>query len=121
MIRRLFYLIPFGFNLIAFSAMAGDATQGEKLVKQWCVTCHTDNEAGRGTDAAPSLDSLAKENEHSPEWVNAWLLDPHPPMPNLGLTKKEIDDIQAYLRSLSKEEGETAPDEPEEAPLNTRY
>jgi mono/diheme cytochrome c family protein len=33
--------------------------------------------------------------------VRAWLADPHPPMPNFNLSRQQIDDIVAYLDSLT--------------------
>jgi len=109
-VRHFLILTSLGLLLSGQTAFAGDRAQGETLVKQWCANCHVDDEAMRGTDAAPPLSTLAKENEHSPEWVRAWLIDPHPPMPNLNLSRQEIDDIQAYLRGLSEEQGEEKKD-----------
>jgi len=103
---RLLLLMPPCLLLTMQISFAGDAAQGEKLVRQWCSNCHVDDEAARGTDAAPSFTMLAKENEQTPGWVAAWLADPHPPMPNLNLSKPDIENIQAYLRRLSEEKGE---------------
>jgi hypothetical protein len=32
-----------------------------------------------------------------------WLTEPHPPMPNLNLTRLEIRDLAGYIFSLRKE------------------
>ena len=34
--------------------------------------------------------------------MSAWLVDPHPPMPNMSLTMAEIDDLATYIMSLRK-------------------
>ncbi|NJO37736.1 MAG: hypothetical protein HC871_09095 [Rhizobiales bacterium] len=34
--------------------------------------------------------------------LKAWLADPHPPMPNLSLSRLEIDDLLAYIESLGR-------------------
>jgi hypothetical protein len=39
--------------------------------------------------------------KRSAEEIEGWLADPHPPMPNLDLSRQEINDIMAYLQSLT--------------------
>ena len=61
----------------------------------------TGNRRG-GTDAVPTLESIAKDPRHDPDWVRQWLNDPHPPMPNLQLSHAQIEDVVAYLESLAR-------------------
>ena len=37
-----------------------------------------------------------------PYRVRQWLNDPHPPMPNLPLTRAQIEDVVAYLGTFSR-------------------
>jgi mono/diheme cytochrome c family protein len=85
--------------LLAASAQAaGDPDKGRALATSWCVSCHDVSPGTARTDAAPSFPTLAKQR--SPEALKGWLSAPHPPMPNLSLSRAEIDDIVAYLTSL---------------------
>lgn len=81
-------------------AAAADVDAGKRLTQQWCTGCHVVGGSNRGTDAAPSLPALAEQKGKDPQWVKTWLADPHPPMPNLNLSRQQIDDISAYLASL---------------------
>jgi mono/diheme cytochrome c family protein len=87
--------------LAAGSAWAdGNARTGGWLARAWCGSCHgTANTIA--SDAAPSLPVLARRSHEDESWLRAWLSNPHPPMPNLTLSRSEIDDIVAYLKTLA--------------------
>ena len=78
----------------------GDADVGRELARRWCTACHVVDREGTGADAGPALPSLLA-GKRSAEQIEGWLADPHPPMPNLDLSRQEIDDIMAYLQSLT--------------------
>jgi mono/diheme cytochrome c family protein len=86
----------------AGTAWAGDPAEGRAIAERWCSSCHVAGSRGGGTDAVPTLESISNDPRRSPEWVRQWLNDPHPPMPNLPLTRAQIDDVVAYLESLSR-------------------
>ena len=79
----------------------GDPEAGRELVRRWCTTCHVVDLEGTGTDAGPALPALLAGKQRSADEIRGWLADPHPPMPNLNLSRQEIDDILAYLESLT--------------------
>lgn len=82
---------------LAFAApalAAGRPEVGRALAERWCYSCHEQ------TDAAPTLEAAANRPGRTPGTLRAWLTAPHPPMPDPGLTTREIDDIVAYLASL---------------------
>lgn len=79
---------------------AGDAERGRLLAERWCVECHVVSPGTPGGDLAPSFASVANREGGEAEIVRAWLVDPHPPMPNMSLTMAEIDDLVAYVMSL---------------------
>jgi cytochrome c len=79
---------------------AGDPERGRALAVQWCTSCHVVDLEGHGTDAAPALPTLLGSNLRTPDELRGWLVAPHPPMPDLDLTRQEIEDIVAYLVSL---------------------
>ena len=93
--------LPLLFFSSAAADAAGDAEAGHRLAKQWCNTCHVVEESGSGQDTAPPFPIIAA-NRKERSWVRAWLVAPHPPMPNLNLTRQEIDDVVAYLDRLTR-------------------
>lgn len=95
--------LSLGFAMVASQALAaGDAARGEALARTWCANCHLAEGSGRGADAAPPLAEVAKRGAPEQWRARAFLVSPHPPMPNFNLARSQIDDIVAYLNSLSK-------------------
>jgi len=99
-----------GLALAALSALAiaegaawagGDPQIGLAVAARWCSGCHADSEAASASDAAPSLQHIAEVNAGKTDWLKSWLMSPHPPMPNLSLSRTEIDGIVAYLLTLT--------------------
>jgi len=99
---RVLVAVAVGAALIAGTAInvtqarAGDAANGAGLTQRWCSGCHVIGSASHGQDAAPSLPPQSRDKA----WLHAWLTNPHPPMPDLHLSRQEIDDITTYLESL---------------------
>lgn len=85
-------------SLAANAWAAGDAGAGKALAERWCSGCHAVGAAG--TDAAPPFTEIAKRPARPDEFFYAWLADPHPPMPRLDLSRQDIANLIAYLRSL---------------------
>lgn len=85
------------------AAAAADANHGRVIARQWCASCHV-VEAGQpaAADTAPAFSTIANDPGRAPSAQRAWLSSPHPPMPNLALTRGEIDDIVAYLETLRR-------------------
>jgi mono/diheme cytochrome c family protein len=79
----------------------GDPEAGHDIVRSWCTACHAVDLDGTGADAGPALPALLAGKQRSADEIRGWLADPHPPMPNLSLSRQEIDDILAYLESLT--------------------
>jgi mono/diheme cytochrome c family protein len=82
-------------------AQAADAAAGARVAAQWCANCHVVAEGqAAGADPAPSLVALMRD----PAWDDAALAraiaDPHPRMPDPGLTRAQIADVVAYLATL---------------------
>ena len=87
--------------MMATPAAAADLKHGETLARQWCANCHlVGGEQTAGGDTAPTFASIAETAAERTDDLRAWLADPHPPMPNLSLTRYEIDDLLAYIESL---------------------
>lgn len=83
----------------ATAQAAGDAQQGRQLAQRWCAGCHAT--AQGGADVAPPLQALAHGRDD--QFLFGWLTEPHPPMPQLSLSRHEIADLIAYLSRLRAE------------------
>jgi mono/diheme cytochrome c family protein len=79
---------------------AGDAASGQVLAQTWCSGCHIVGPAVTGGDSAPPFPAIANRSNLAPGALRAWLTDPHPPMPNLNLSRQQIEDVNAYLEGL---------------------
>ena len=95
------FVVLFGTILSAHAATAsGNAQAGRDLVMRSCISCHAPNETAKATDGAPPLSFIARDNKQRPAFIRGWLMDPHPPMPGIMLSRQQINDIIAYLESL---------------------
>ena len=79
---------------------AGDAANGLRLARQWCASCHGVEPKATATDKAPPFAAIARRRDST--WVKAWLSDPHPPMTGIELSRAQIDDVTAYMKSLAQ-------------------
>ena len=79
---------------------AGNAETGRVLAQYWCNSCHAGAKSTTASDSAPPLATAVRRSGRTPEMLRTWLADPHGRMPNLSLTRREIDDLVAYLVSL---------------------
>ena len=82
-------------------ARAADADHGELVAKRWCAACHiVAADQKQGADNVPSFASVAKRPDFSAANLALFLLDPHPKMPNMALTRRGAEDIAAYIARL---------------------
>ena len=83
---------------------ASDVTAGKSLAEGWCSNCHVVSPAQqRGTSiGAPPFSAIAQMSSTTPMSLRAFLMTSHPPMPDLHLTRDEIDDVSAYILSLKR-------------------
>jgi mono/diheme cytochrome c family protein len=87
--------------VLATPAFAADPDHGETLVKRWCAACHlVAGDQKNATTEAPSFASVAKRPGFDEAKVAFFLLDPHPKMPNMELSRNEAADIAAYIATL---------------------
>jgi len=80
-----------------------DAKNGERLAQQWCVACHVVTPAQKQASAAvPTFTEIAGRPGFNAAQLALFLLNPHPVMPNMGLTRKEAGDLAAYIATQRK-------------------
>jgi mono/diheme cytochrome c family protein len=94
-------LAVLAFMAGARAADAASASRGRTLAAAWCAGCHQTAATEPASDRAPSFVTLAETRGEDLAYVRAWLFDPHPPMEGIRLSSHEIDDVVAYLQSLS--------------------
>jgi mono/diheme cytochrome c family protein len=87
---------------IASAAIAADAGNGQRIAEMRCVTCHmVGADRRREVADAPPFEVIARKFAVSPEILAFSMLEPHPKM-NVTLTRREAEDIAAYIGSLVK-------------------
>ena len=85
---------------VAYSAYA-DAARGGQLARQWCANCHVigANQSGGVPQGPPSFPAIARSGLTT-EQLRVFLSHPHGAMPDLALTRAEIDDLIGYIETL---------------------
>jgi mono/diheme cytochrome c family protein len=83
-------------------AYAADANNGERLAHRWCAACHVVSATQRQatTDQAPTFATIAKIPGFDAAKIALFLLDPHPKMPDMGLSRTAAADLAAYIATL---------------------
>jgi mono/diheme cytochrome c family protein len=71
---------------------------GAMLAQRWCATCHVVAKGQTSaTDSTRSFAAIAQSPDFNVERLAFFLLDPHPVMPNMTLSRNEARDIAAYI------------------------
>ena len=98
----------FIFGLTGFAALFGaqlahaaDVAEGEAIARRWCSGCHVVDKAAVARDVPPNFATIAQRPSLSESSLLGWLNTPHPSMPNFELSRGELDDLVAYIRSLA--------------------
>ncbi|MGV3633457.1 MAG: c-type cytochrome [Pseudorhodoplanes sp.] len=75
-----------------------DPQNGGVLAQRWCAACHiVSKDQTKGTDGVPSFSTIANRSDFSGEQLAFFLLNPHPVMPSMTLTRNEARDLAAYI------------------------
>jgi cytochrome c len=86
---------------IAAPTARADLARGTQLAHQWCANCHVigGNPAGAVPQGPPSFQAVARSGMTADQ-LRAFLSHPHGAMPDLSLTRAEIDDLIGYIETL---------------------
>ena len=89
-------------QLSAASAQGwGDAAAGREIADRWCAACHlVAPDQQQALADVPSFMEIARAADGDIAVIRGFLIDPHPPMPDMSLTRQEIRDIIAYFVTL---------------------
>ncbi len=84
------------------TAVAQDVEGGHQLAQRWCAGCHTieRSPAAARADGIPSFPAIAKMPGISADRLRAAMNPTHGRMPDLALSKRDQDNIAAYILSL---------------------
>lgn len=87
--------------IIAQPVLAADPLNGERLARRWCEPCHVVAADQREvTGEAPPFASIATRSGFDAARIAMFLLDPHPKMPDMSLTRNETADLGSYIAKL---------------------
>jgi mono/diheme cytochrome c family protein len=83
-------------------AQSPDVDAGRVLAERWCSGCHLiDTQQAEGNDGAPTFRVIGRK-----EWTDLKfsmaMASPHPPMPSLDLTRQELANLLAFVRSQAQ-------------------
>jgi mono/diheme cytochrome c family protein len=88
---------------LSSSAVAADAANGGTLAKRWCAACHVvASDQQRGSTEAPPFSAIADKPNFDAGKLALFLLEPHPKMPNMNLSRNEAADLAAYIATQGK-------------------
>jgi len=88
---------------VANTAALADAANGEKLARRWCASCHVVTADQRqGTTQAAPFSEMAKIPSLNAEKIALFLLAPHPPMPDMSLSRSEAADLAVFIEKQGK-------------------
>jgi mono/diheme cytochrome c family protein len=80
---------------------AADPAHGLALAKRWCASCHVVSpEQQRASADVPPFATIARSPNFDARHLAYFLLNPHPKMPDLPLSRAAADDIAAYIATL---------------------
>jgi cytochrome c len=91
---------------IMSNAQAADVASGREVARKLCVNCHIvepDGQQDKVMADIPSFMAIANKAGQTEDKIKGFILDPHPPMPQVQLTTNEIENVVSYIMSLKKE------------------
>ena len=100
---RIFALFQVSVVLLASTVQGygADPEHGRALAKRWCASCHVASpEQQRASADVPPFATIAKSPNFDAKQLAYFLLNPHPKMPDLPLSRSAADDIAAYIATL---------------------
>ena len=96
-----------GLVAIAFGlgtpALAADADNGGRLAQRWCASCHiVAPDQQQASADAPPFAGIARTPGFNAQRVAFFLLEPHPKMPAMALSRRDAEDLAAYIGTLGR-------------------
>lgn len=88
---------------LAQEASQRDIAAGREIAQRWCASCHVEDAATASQilPEVPTFTAIAGRRDMTTDRLVAALVAPHPPMPEMSLTRQEIAAVVAYIESLA--------------------
>ena len=107
-LARMCFVVLFGISIIGMvsgsltPAMAfGDDVEGKEVAKRWCAACHlVSTDQTNASSDVPPFAEIKKKYGGKMEFLEAFLTESHPRMPDMNLSYFEIQNLIAYIESL---------------------
>jgi cytochrome c len=78
-----------------------DPENGRRLAERWCSACHVVTTSQQRASAdVPPFSTIARARSFNAQQLAFFLLEPHPKMPSMSLSRKEATDIADYIKQL---------------------
>ncbi len=89
---------------VVAQTVPGDAQRGRELSERLCSTCHKVNTdpAGPVSTDILSFPSIANQPGVTAQGLAGRIIFPHPAMPGVQLTVRELREIVTYIQSLKR-------------------
>ena len=95
------WLASIALVLGTVACCAADAQHGRDLAQRWCASCHVVSaDQTRASADVPPIPAIARSPNFDAKRLAYFLLDPHPKMPELPLSRAAAEDIAAYIETL---------------------
>jgi len=88
--------------LLPTYAAAQDIVQGREIARRWCSACHVIERTGTEAPAngLPTFPAIAARADLTADRLRAAINPQHGRMPDLALSRRQQDDLIAYIFSL---------------------
>jgi mono/diheme cytochrome c family protein len=93
-------LLSLVLGVAAAEPVLADAAKGSQLAQQWCASCHVTSSGRAGDVQEGPLGFPTIARTRTADQLLAFLSHPHGAMPDLSLTRAEIDDLVGYIETL---------------------
>ena len=82
-------------------SVSADAQLGQVIAERWCSACHlVGSDQTRAIDGVATFQEIAGRYDVTVDGLRAFLASPHPVMPDMSLTRDEINALVNYIHSL---------------------
>ncbi len=100
MVRAAWMVWTLAIMVVPSASIAADPDAGHDLAVTWCSSCHLVEQESVAVTQARPLAAIARDQRWTADALRGFLARPHGGMPDLHLTRQEIDNLAAYLDSL---------------------
>ena len=99
------WLLACTLALVPALAVAQDAEQGREIAQRWCASCHVVERSARQAPAngLPTFPAIAARPDLTADRLRAAMNPQHSRMPDFALSKRQQDDLIAYIFSLRRD------------------